>query len=470
MVVASEEFFPPQCSRISSLRLAARLPSPITSSISPPAPRPEGILALGLGAGKTAAEIRDLYLNCGPHIFPPVADNAFGTRREVRTQQRIYNQRWRSHRYDRFALERALQEFLGEKLLGESKLRHVIPSFDGRFSEVFLFKTRHHDDYKQDWRCKMVEVAMATSAALTISIRALDTRGYRLIDGGVWANNPLMLAIVEAMISYDVPRERIKVLSIGCDDDPYYVTRRMVGGGLWQWRKVIGAAMRAQSLAATNQARLLLGPGNVVRIDPALSGGPIELDDYRRAVNELLPAVSGAVAAHRDSEDDAVNAICAHRCATAEETAIKLRYLLRDTPSDAPQAETVKPGPLRQVLARQADQVRPSLSGLPAARRPTPTLTGPEDDEVKAPLSDKQDAAELALLVQPSPATWGIWVKWEILDRLVTEDAEDGHHAENRIITALGAIKADIIRFGRETRRLRLLCHRGQYNTANLPL
>ena len=77
---------------------------------------------------------------------------------------------------------------------------------------------------------------------------------------------------------------------------------------------------------------------------------------------------------------------------------------------------------------------------------------GPEDDEVKAPLAEKQDAAELALLVQPSPATWGIWVKWEILDRLVTIDAEDGHYVENRIITALGAIKADIIRFGVKTR------------------
>ncbi len=55
-----------------------------------------------------------------------------------------------------------------------------------------------------------------------------------------------------------------------------------------------------QSLAATNQARLLLGPQNVVRIEPAVSAAPIELDDYRRAVNELLPAVSGTVAAHRD--------------------------------------------------------------------------------------------------------------------------------------------------------------------------
>ena len=120
-----------------------------------------------------------------------------------------------------------------------------------------------------------------------------------LIDGGIWANNPMLLAITEAMICYDVPRERIKVLSIGCGDDPYYVTRRMVGGGFWQWRKAIGAAMRAQSLAATNQARLLLGPANVVRIEPSLTGGPIELDDYRRAVNELLPVVNDAAMANR---------------------------------------------------------------------------------------------------------------------------------------------------------------------------
>jgi uncharacterized protein len=164
---------------------------------------------------------------------------------------------------------------------------------------VFLFKTRHHDDYKQDWRMRMADVAMATSAAPTI-YRALPMGGYMLIDGGVWANNPLMLAITEAMICYDVPRERIKVLSIGCGDDPYYVTRRMVGGGLWDWRKMVGGAMRAQSLAAVNQARLLLAPVNVVRIEPSLTSGPIELDDYRRAVNELFPVVNEAVMANRD--------------------------------------------------------------------------------------------------------------------------------------------------------------------------
>jgi hypothetical protein len=161
-----------------------------------------------------------------------------------------------------------------------------------------VFKTRHHPDYAQDWRKPMVDIALATSAAPTI-YRPLDNGGYRLIDGGVWANNPTMLAVVEAMTAYDVSRERIKVLSIGCGDEPYIVTRRMTWGGFWQWRKIMGAAMRAQSLAATNQARLLPGPANVLRIEPTSVGAPIELDDYTRAMNELLPASSASVAAHR---------------------------------------------------------------------------------------------------------------------------------------------------------------------------
>jgi uncharacterized protein len=259
-----------------------------------------GILALGLGAGKSAREIRDLYTHRGPEIFPPVWDNILG-RTWKAFRNNVLNATF--HRYSRQALERVLQEFLGDRIFGESCVRHVIPAFDGRFSEVFLFKTRHHRDYEQDWRSRMVDIALATSAAPTI-YRPLESGGYRLIDGGVWANNPVMLAVVEAMIAYDVPRERIKVLSIGCGDEPYHVIRRMTWGGLWQWRKIIGAAMRAQSLAATSQARLLLGPANVVRIEPTLVGPPIELDDYRRTMDELLPAVSASVAAHRDRVEE----------------------------------------------------------------------------------------------------------------------------------------------------------------------
>ena len=81
------------------------------------------------------------------------------------------------------------------------------------------------------------------------------------MDGGVWANNPIMLAVIEAMTCYDVTRDQIHVLSIGCGDNRYAVSRPEIdNGGIWHWRRVMLAAMRLQSLAATNQARLLLGP------------------------------------------------------------------------------------------------------------------------------------------------------------------------------------------------------------------
>ena len=71
--------------------------------------------------------------------------------------------------------------------------------------------------------------------------------------------------------------------------------------------------MRAQSLAATSQARLLLGTCQRRQDDPTLVGPPIERDDYRRAMDELLPAVLASVAAHRDRVEEIFLKIKAER-------------------------------------------------------------------------------------------------------------------------------------------------------------
>jgi hypothetical protein len=102
--------------------------------------------------------------------------------------------------------------------------------------------------------------------------------------------------------------------------------------------------------------------------------------------------------------------------------------------SDATQAEPTKVSCYDRIWSAKLTKFERLHRDYLAARAAYADPDGPDDDEVKAPLSEKQDAAELALLVQPAPATWGIWVKWEILDRLVTTDAEDGHYYENRII------------------------------------
>jgi uncharacterized protein len=208
---------------------------------------------------------------------------------------------WRAKRnflhyhYERTALEGLLLDALEAKLLGDSVVRLCVPAFEGKHSEVFVFKTPHHPDYKVDRFEPMVKVALATSAAPTY-FRPLEHNGYTLVDGGVWANNPVMLAVIEALVCFDLRHDQIDVLSLGCGDDPYIVSDdQMAAGGKIAWADVIFAAMRLQSLAATNQARLLLSPPAVRRLDPPTFAKPILLDDFRRSLDELVPAARSLV-------------------------------------------------------------------------------------------------------------------------------------------------------------------------------
>lgn len=256
-----------------------------------------GILALGLGAGLTAAEMADLYLTRGPDVFPQPSDTAWGRLRTWWAGARSYV----LYNYERTALESLLTTALGAKLFGESMVRLCIPAFEGKHSEVFVFKTPHHRDYKFDRLEPMVKVALATAAAPTF-FRPLEHNGYTLVDGGVWANNPVMLAVIEAMICFDLQWDQIDVLTIGCGDEPYVVSRlQSILGGKLTWYDLIFAAMRLQSLAATNQARLLLGPPAVRRIDAPVNPKPITLDDFRRSRDELVPAASKAVTEYGDA-------------------------------------------------------------------------------------------------------------------------------------------------------------------------
>ena len=250
-----------------------------------------GILALGLGAGFTAAELLDLYVRRGCEVFPPFANSRYGRLRQWLRDQRQYAR----YLYDREALQRLLTDQLGDRLFGESRSRLCIPAFEGKHSEVFVFKTPHHRDYKTDRYERMINVGLATAAAPTY-FRPLEHGGYTLVDGGVWANNPVMLAVIEALTCFDIERDQIDVLSLSCGDDRYIVSdAEITKGGLWHWKKIMAAAMALQSAAATNQARLLLGPPQVVRVSPPDFRIPIRMDDWRRSANELVPAAEQAV-------------------------------------------------------------------------------------------------------------------------------------------------------------------------------
>ena len=65
-----------------------------------------GILGLGLAAGYSAIELRDLYVHRGHEIFPPFSDTSFGRLRAAVRDATQYAR----YIYDRDALQQLLQK------------------------------------------------------------------------------------------------------------------------------------------------------------------------------------------------------------------------------------------------------------------------------------------------------------------------------------------------------------------------
>src|SRR5262249_53940824 len=132
--------------------------------------------------------------------------------------------------------------------------------------------------------------AMATAAAPTY-LPVYKDRGRFFADGGVWANNPVMIGLVDALVCNRLDRRQVHILSLGCGDTDMRITNsQILLGGLWSWRKIISSAMHLQSQNAIGQAGLLVGRDQLLRLNaPAMPENPIAMDDYERACRELPP-------------------------------------------------------------------------------------------------------------------------------------------------------------------------------------
>jgi predicted acylesterase/phospholipase RssA len=227
-----------------------------------------GIIALGLGFGLSAGEILSFYEQSGPLIFP---GNRF-----------IKFLRWFGFsKYNQKPLKEALISIFGDKKLGESAKRLVIPSFNLETGEVHIYKTSHHPRLERDYKNKVVDVALATAAAPTYFPTHRSSAGTPLIDGGVWANNPVGLAAVE---------DSFKILSIGCTSEPLNIglgRKYAFGWGYWG-PKIISVFMTAQSSSSLGTAQLLAGTDNILRINPMVPRGRFGLD----AIEEI-PSLKG---------------------------------------------------------------------------------------------------------------------------------------------------------------------------------
>ncbi|GEM50038.1 CBASS cGAMP-activated phospholipase [Deinococcus cellulosilyticus] len=242
-----------------------------------------GIIALALGLGKSPQDIVDFYLKKGPSIFRNPLKGLVFFKHLVK---RKFNPK---------ALEEALMEVFGGHLLGHSQKRLVIPSYSNDSCLPCTFKTRHHPNFTRDWKRPMVDIALATSAAPTYFPASTRIDNIRHLDGGLWANNPILVGLTEAVSYLEIPVSQIKILSLGTTGALTNRSRRMDHGGLSQWAwDITNILMDAQSNGATFIAHNLLGDQGkqpqserILRINPTVPPKLFELDriDERRILS-----------------------------------------------------------------------------------------------------------------------------------------------------------------------------------------
>jgi uncharacterized protein len=243
-----------------------------------------GIIALGLGLKKPASQIEKLYVEDGHLVFPE--------RWRKRSIWR-YLRHLRGSLHDHTELERLLYATFQDETIGDSSARLVIPAFLSPKTQIAVLKTDHHEDFKKDYVMAAWEAARATSAAPTIFQGHSAGDDYVFLDGGVWANNPIMAAIVDTLSAYDVTREQIQIFSIGTGNPPYDIGAFALRGGLFQWKEIIKGAIFLTTDNAQAQACLLLGPENILRLEPKGQAAEIDIDDWRAAIT-LLPPLAKA--------------------------------------------------------------------------------------------------------------------------------------------------------------------------------
>src|SRR5436309_353523 len=187
-----------------------------------------GLIALALALGVPATRVLSIYREHGSRIFPYV-----GLHRRLRRRLlHLFRPKWSQER-----LSEVVQEIVGDRRLKDAKHRLVVPSFEATQGAAHLFRTPHHSAFAYDGNRPALSVGLATSAAPTFfQAYTSDLSQRTYVDGGIWANSPTVVGIVEAIRWLGVTPDRLRVLSIGVTHEPYYASQRGKRfGGILSW-------------------------------------------------------------------------------------------------------------------------------------------------------------------------------------------------------------------------------------------
>lgn len=235
------------------------------------------ILAIGLGLGLTPLAILNFYRNQGPKIFPK--------------DRRLRH--WLKSKHESATLRSTLEAVFGNKRLRDSCCRLVLPTVRAIHGEAEAIVTAHSPDRTGFSAISAVDAALASSAAPTYFDEAVVESPIALetyLDGGIWANNPVLPALAEAVRHLKIPLDRIDVLSVGTMGSEVDFTDAL-GKGKAGWAPASADLFfTAQEHAAATLADSFLSLARHLRVNQH-TPSEIKLDD-KEAIEDM--ALRGA--------------------------------------------------------------------------------------------------------------------------------------------------------------------------------
>ena len=229
------------------------------------------IIAGAAAVGMPMARVVELFKDESPRIFKKRRLGSFHIR----------------SKYSRRPLEQLVRSCVSGLTLGEVSTPLMILGSDISTGGVHVFKSRYLKDlgepYVRDANVVLSDAILASCAAPTF-FDPVSVGDFLLADGGLWGNNPSIMALTESVSKFGRSVEQVRILSIGTGHSVNLYSQNRLWGLITGWgqEKLVSYVLRLQSDASANMAKLLLAD-RYLRIDPEIEAW--DLDDIEHLDN-----------------------------------------------------------------------------------------------------------------------------------------------------------------------------------------
>ncbi|MBD3362727.1 patatin [Candidatus Dojkabacteria bacterium] len=153
------------------------------------------IIAAALAVDYSVEDIANLYETKGKQVFE----------KNDLSLKSIYKSRYKTS-----SLKSLLREKLGDMKMSDVKCKIMIPATDITNGKGFVFTQKNN-------AISLVDAVLASTAA-PLYFNPIKIHESLFVDGGVWANNPSLIALMEVVGKLNIPVENIKLVSLGTGD------------------------------------------------------------------------------------------------------------------------------------------------------------------------------------------------------------------------------------------------------------